>query len=230
MSPFAVIISAIFWTWLWGPIGLLLSTPFTVILVVLGRHVERLEFLDVLLGDRPALSPPENFYQRVLSGDSDEALEQAENLLKERSLSSYYDEVALKGLQLAANDAGRGVLTPAQLETIRTAVRQLIGDLSHHGDTDPTPEEEEKPPAAPAVAPRDERELPKAEPVKVDAPAPETLPDAWRNENAVLCIAGRGVLDEGGSQMLAQLSSSMTSAPSWCRMKPSREPASTSST
>ena len=57
LSPFAVVVSAIFWTWLWGPIGLLLATPLTLCLVVLGRHVERLEFLDVLLGDRPALTP-----------------------------------------------------------------------------------------------------------------------------------------------------------------------------
>jgi hypothetical protein len=116
LSPFAVIVSAIFWTWLWGPLGLILATPLTLCLVVLGRHVERLEFLDVLLGDRPALTPSENFYQRMLAGDPDEAEEYAEQLLKERSLSSYYDEVALKGLQLAANDALRGVLSRAQLE------------------------------------------------------------------------------------------------------------------
>ena len=114
LSPFAVVVSAIFWTWLWGPIGLLLATPLTLCLVVLGRHVERLEFFDVLLGDRPALSPAENFYQRMLAGDPDEALEHAEQLLKERSLSSYYDEVALKGLQLAANDAARGVARPGR--------------------------------------------------------------------------------------------------------------------
>ena len=71
------------------------------------RHVERLEFLDVLLGDRPPLTPVENFYQRMLAGDPDEARDIGEAMLKERSLSSYYDEVALKGLQLAANDYAR---------------------------------------------------------------------------------------------------------------------------
>jgi predicted PurR-regulated permease PerM len=69
LSPVAVVVAATFWTWLWGPIGLVLATPLTVCLVVLGRHVERLEFLDVMLGDRPALSPPEIFYQRMLAGD-----------------------------------------------------------------------------------------------------------------------------------------------------------------
>ncbi len=107
LSPFAVIVAAIFWGWLWGPIGLIMSTPLTLVLVVLGRHVKRLEFFDVLLGDRPPLTPVESFYQRMLADNSDEAQSQAELLLKERSLSSYYDEVVLKGLRLAAADAQR---------------------------------------------------------------------------------------------------------------------------
>jgi len=80
LSPFAVVVSAIFWSWLWGPIGLILSMPLTLCLVVLGRHVERLAFLDVMLGDRPALTPIEMFYQRILSGDADEAEDHAELL------------------------------------------------------------------------------------------------------------------------------------------------------
>jgi predicted PurR-regulated permease PerM len=68
LSPFAVVLAATFWTWLWGPIGLILSTPLTLCLVVLGRHVARLEFLDVLLGNRPALTSVESFYQRMLAG------------------------------------------------------------------------------------------------------------------------------------------------------------------
>ena len=129
LSPVAVVIAAIFWSWLWGPIGLIISTPLTLCLVVLGRHVDRLEFLEVLLGDRPALTPIENFYQRMLANDPDEALQQAELLLKERSLTAYYDEVALKGLQLAANDAERGVLGAEKLERIKHSVRSLVNDL-----------------------------------------------------------------------------------------------------
>src|SRR6516165_568635 len=105
ISPVAVVVAAMFWTWLWGPIGLLLSTPLTVCLDVLGRHIDRLRFLDILLGARPALSPAESFYHRILSGNSDEAFEQAEDMLKCRSLSTYYDEVAVEGLRLAAIDA-----------------------------------------------------------------------------------------------------------------------------
>ena len=112
LSPFAVIVSALFWSFLWGPIGLILSTPFTVLLVVLGRHVEHLEFLDVLLGDRAALTPVENFYQRILAGDPDEARDHAEVLLKERPLIAYYDDVALKGL--AARRHGRAARSVAR--------------------------------------------------------------------------------------------------------------------
>ena len=119
LSPFSVVVAATFWTWLWGPIGLILSTPLTLCLVVLGRHVERLEFLDIILGDRPPLTPVESFYQRILAGDPDEARAQAELLLKEHSLSSYYDQVALKGLQLAAADAARGVLAGSRIERVR---------------------------------------------------------------------------------------------------------------
>ena len=124
LSPFSVVVAATFWTWLWGPIGLLLSTPLTLCLVVLGRHVERLEFLDVMLGDRPPLTPVESFYQRILAGDPDEARAQAELLLKDHPLSAYYDEVALKGLRLAAADCARGVLAGSGIERVRDFNRQ----------------------------------------------------------------------------------------------------------
>lgn len=206
MSPFAVVIAAIFWTWLWGPIGLLLATPFTVILVVLGRHIEGLEFLDVILGDRPALTPDQSFYQRILAGDPDEAQEHAEVLLEKRALSSYYDEVALKGLQLAANDARRGVLSRARLEVIRQAIWRLVQDLSEYDDVEPSADEKkEAKEAEPARSPRSERKLPERPPDDRNVPPPEALPLKWRNESAILCLAGRGVLDEGAAAMLAQL-------------------------
>ena len=103
----------------------------------MGRHVKRLEFLDVLLGDRPALTPVESFYQRILAGDADEAQDHAELLLKERSLSTYYDEVALKGLQLAANDAQRGVLDHDQLDRVKATVKVLVEGLGGHEDKQP---------------------------------------------------------------------------------------------
>jgi predicted PurR-regulated permease PerM len=202
LSPFAIVVSAIFWTWLWGPVGLVLATPLTVCLVVLGRHVERLEFLDVLLGDRPALTPVENFYQRMLAGDPDEALEHAEQLLKERSLSSYYDEVALKALQLAANDSRRGVLTREQIESIKEASTGLVADLADHDDVDPAPAEAEEDPAGATLS---EKTLPKQPALPEIAPPPYELPEEWRGEAPVMCIAGRGPLDEAAAAMLAQL-------------------------
>ncbi|WP_428535821.1 AI-2E family transporter [Rhodopila sp.] len=201
LSPFSVVVSATFWTWLWGPIGLILSTPLTLCLVVLGRHVERLEFLDVILGDRPALTPVESFYQRMLAGDPDEARDQAEVLLRERPLSSYYDEVALKGLQLAANDAARGVLTEVQLGKIKSSMQELIDDLDEHDDKDPDAKESLE--GASAALSRSEQDLPRHPPpgkVAEDALAP-----GWRGGAPVLCIAGRGVLDEAAASMLSQL-------------------------
>ncbi|MCG7393159.1 AI-2E family transporter [Microvirga sp. ACRRW] len=202
LSPFAVVISAIFWTWIWGPVGLLIATPLTLCLVVLGRHVERLEFLDVLLGDRPALTPAENLYQRMLAGDPDEALDSAEVLLKERSLTSYYDEVALKGLQLAANDATRGVLTHRQLDQVRDVIKALVQDLGSHDDVEPKPHETQDEPVA---SPQSEKPEIKEPAVIGEMPHEDKIAEAWKTEGAVMCIAGRGPLDEAASEMLAQL-------------------------
>jgi predicted PurR-regulated permease PerM len=201
LSPLAVVVSAIFWSWLWGSVGLVLSMPLTLCLVVLGRYVDRLEFLDVLLGDRPPLTPVESFYQRVLAGDADEAQDQAELLLKDRSLSSYYDEVALKGMQLATNDAQRGVIGPRQLERVKNTINALTEELSDHPDREPSKTGPDEPAAG---IPKDQRELPEAPPPG-DAPAGNSLRPNEQSEAPILCLAGRGPLDEAASTMLAQL-------------------------
>ena len=207
LSPTAVVIVAIFWSWIWGPIGLILSTPLTLCLVVLGRHVRRLEFFDVLLGDRPALTPVETLYQRLLAGDPDEVLDQAEGLLKGRALSSYYDDIALKALRLVANDLSRGVVQPGQLEKIQEVMLGLIQDLEPHEDVDPTLTEKQAKAAVVEVAgvARPERET-------TTQPAPQgqvhesaNLPDVWRSERSMLCVAGRDPLDGVVASMLAQL-------------------------
>jgi len=102
LSAVAVVVAAVFWTWLWGPVGLLLSTPLTMCFVVLGRHIEGLKFLDVMLGDQPALAMEESLYLRMLADDPDDATQDAEEFLREHSLSSYYDEVAAKATSIAA--------------------------------------------------------------------------------------------------------------------------------
>jgi predicted PurR-regulated permease PerM len=202
LSPVAVVIAAIFWSWLWGPIGLIISTPLTLCLVVLGRHADRLEFLDIMLGDRPALTPIENFYQRMLADDPDEALQQAELLLKERSLTAYYDEVALKGLQLAANDGQRGVLGPEKLQRIKRSVRSLVNDLDGRDDRDPHPVDKEE---AQGVASKAERDIPAPSASNALASEADNVAPAWRAASPALCLAGRGPLDEVASSILAQL-------------------------
>jgi hypothetical protein len=101
VAPVALIAAATLWTWLWRPIGLLLSTPITVCLVVLGRHVPQLQFFDVILGNEPVLTPEERFYQRLLAKDPEEATEQTEAFAKERPLTDFFDEVALVALARA---------------------------------------------------------------------------------------------------------------------------------
>ncbi|MGJ4999438.1 AI-2E family transporter [Bradyrhizobium sp. HKCCYLR20261] len=202
LSPVAVVVSAAFWTALWGPIGLVLATPLTVCLVVIGRHVESLEFLDVMFGDRPALSPPEIFYQRMLASDPTEAAEKAEEFLKERSLIAYCDEVAVKGLQLAQADAERGALAYDRLATIRDAVTELTDDLSDQyegpaaaGETTTDPE------AASAIDDAARSEAIDTIPVL----SKEELAEGWRSEQPLLCMAGRTPIDEAAAVLLAQL-------------------------
>ncbi|CAG4909640.1 AI-2E family transporter [Paraburkholderia gardini] len=138
LSPLAVIVAAIFWSWLWGPVGLVLSTPLMLCAVTLGRHVERLEFLDVLFGDRPGLTPAENLYQRLLANDPVEALQQANVLLKTCSLAAYYDDVVLAGLRIAHADVRRGVVPAAQLRLVRSATHTIIAALVGAGDVTTT--------------------------------------------------------------------------------------------
>ncbi|MDI4665338.1 AI-2E family transporter [Xanthobacter autotrophicus] len=129
LSPVAVIAAATFWTWLWGPVGLLLSTPLTLCLVVLGRHVESLEFLDVALGDQPPLSASELLYQRLLAGDPLEAAAAAEEHLKQNSFADYCDGVALPALRLAQRDAARGVLDEARQIRLKETLAELLDYL-----------------------------------------------------------------------------------------------------
>ena len=201
LSPISVVISAIFWGWLWGPVGLILSTPLTLCLVVLGRHVEQLEFLNVLFGDRPALTRVENFYQRVLAGDPDEVQEHAEELLKEMSLSSYYDEVALKGLELAGRDLARGVLTRPQVERIKEAVTTLVRELADYDDVDPKTASLAKGSIDKSAA----QDLPKHPAPAGAAPEGLELPPKWRDAKPIQCIAGRGPLDDATAMILGQL-------------------------
>jgi predicted PurR-regulated permease PerM len=196
LSPIAVVVSATFWTWLWGPIGLLLSTPLTVCLVVLGRHVERLTFLDIVLSDAPALSPSESLYQRMLAGDPSEAADQANEFLRTGKLVEFYEEIALPSLMMAQADLRRGLIDEPQQADIRDTIGEVIDDLDE-ADLEPTaPPVEPKEGEAPATLP-----IPPLLPVLTrDQLAPE-----FASDTAVLCIAARGPIDEAAASVLAQL-------------------------
>jgi predicted PurR-regulated permease PerM len=137
LSPVAVVVATLFWTLLWGPVGLILATPMTVCLMVLGKHVSALNFLEVLFGDEPALEPHERLYQRVLAGDGIEAIEVAEQSLKDMPLIQYYDEIAIKALAMAYVDAASGRLSREDISEIKEAVEDVVEGLSEHLDEEP---------------------------------------------------------------------------------------------
>jgi len=187
LSPLAIIVSAIFWSWLWGPVGLMLSTPLTVCLVVLGRHVPQFGFLDVLLGNEPVLQPQEKLYQRLLAGDPNEATDNAEDFLEDEYLLDYYEQVGFPALKLGEMDRQRGVMTEAQISLFASTTQTLIGNLAEiaieeEAEQDPSETEEAK-----LEETAESPELPKAE------------------HKSVLCIGGRGAMDDAAASMIAQV-------------------------
>ena len=145
LSSVALIAAATFWTWLWGPIGLLLSTPMTVCLVVIGRHVPQLKFLDVILGNEPVLTPVETFYQRILANDPEEATEQAEEFAKNNSLTEFFEEIAIPALARAQADSDRGVLPLEDRATFHSAIASMVENLLEDENATAAPEHTEGP-------------------------------------------------------------------------------------
>ena len=145
LSPLAVIISAIVWTWIWGPMGLILSTPMTVCLVVLGRYLPQFQVFDILFGDEPVLAAHARLYQRLLSGDMVESVARAEEALEDTFLADYYQSVGIPALLLAQTDYDRGVLSQVQEEGIARFAARFVGAL------EPTVSEERAEKDAPRV-------------------------------------------------------------------------------
>ncbi|WP_243047319.1 AI-2E family transporter [Dyella sp. RRB7] len=133
LSPLAVVVAAIFWSSLWGPVGLIMSTPLTLCLVVAGRHVKALDLLSILLGDAPALTMPQRLYQRALSGDSEEIIAEARTFLKRKSFAAYCDLVLLPAMQLARIDLARSAITREQQMGVRSAIVAVIEALGSEG-------------------------------------------------------------------------------------------------
>jgi hypothetical protein len=134
VSPLAIVVAAVFWTWLWGPVGLLLATPLTVCVVVIGRHVPNFGFLQVMLSDEPGLAPEARFYQRMLAMDLEEATDIAEQFIKRKSLEELYDAMIIPALSLAEEDRHRGKLDDARQQFLFQNTRILIEDIAERAD------------------------------------------------------------------------------------------------
>lgn len=180
VSTIALLVAAIFWTWLWGPVGLLLSAPLTVCLMVLGKYVPGLRFLSVLLGSEPVLAPEARFYQRMLAMDEDELWEISEKYIAERSLPELYDRVVLPALAFAERDRHKGTLAEMRQAFIVQNTRGLIEGLVERAPSNGT-----------------------GQPAREDADP--VAPRASYGDAGVLCVPARDEADELAALMLAQL-------------------------
>ena len=130
VSNVALVAAAIFWTWLWGPVGLFLSTPLTVCLMVMGKYVPGLEFLSVILGSQPVLEPHARFYQRMLAMDEEEMLNLAVDYRTQHSVEEFYDEILIPALIMAEEDRHNGTLAEVRQKFIIQGTRDLIQELA----------------------------------------------------------------------------------------------------
>ncbi len=185
LTPVAVVLSAVFWTWLWGPIGLLVSTPLTLCVVVMSRHVERLKFIDIMFGDQAPLTPPQVLYQRMLAGDPLEAADHAARALKNMSVFDYCRDVLLGALKLAQADLDRGRLDTDRIGAIAHCVDELLEDLAELDAKD------------------DARELKKAG--TTDGATPTNIVRLAGRDTArsIVALPGRGKLDRPATLVAA---------------------------
>jgi AI-2E family transporter len=137
LSPIAIIAAALFWTWLWGPVGLLLATPLTVCVAVMGRYIPEMGYLNVLLGVEPVLTPQARFYQRLVAMDAEEAEELAEDFANEKGLLELYDRVVIPALGLAEQDRHRHALEEQRERFIFETTRRLVEYLEDRSEAKP---------------------------------------------------------------------------------------------
>lgn len=183
LSSLALLVATVCWTALWGPAGLILATPLTVCVVVVGRHVPHLSFLHILFGDQPVLDPDAHLYQRLLAMDEQEARTVAEQYLREYSLPQLYDNVIIPALSRAEHDRHRGALDPEREEFLFLTLREMIAAFQDQTQQDQTQQDQTQ---------------------KVEEESPQ---DLSRIEGAerILCVPAHDEADELGAVMLAQL-------------------------
>lgn len=177
VSPFALILAAIFWTWLWGPIGLLLSTPLTVCLVVLGQHITNMNFLTILLSHEKPLTPAEECYHRLLSLDTGATMDVLESYLKNNSIISLYDSVLIPVIIQTERDLNQGLIDSEKKDNVHQSIREILELLSISISKESVESKE-------AVESN--------EPVNV-------------SKGKILCLPGRTIRDELGANILTQL-------------------------
>jgi len=181
VSTIALIVAAVFWTWLWGPIGLVLATPLTVCLVVMGRHVPRLQFLSIVLSDDEALTPGEECYHRLLGGGLNETEDFVNSYVKANSLTALYDNVLIPVVTFAELDSQNEALGDEHRATLEESIRDIVEDLSMR----------------PAPASKIIADIAVAE----HTPPPPAPAPAWR----IHCLPARADRDELAGAMLAHL-------------------------
>lgn len=152
VSPIALILAAVCWTWLWGPVGLVLATPMTVCLVVMGRHIPRLSFLSVVLSDEEALTPAEECYYRLLTIGEQDEMEVVEGYLKANSLAALYDSVLIPVITAVESDHRRELLDDGQRALVEDGLRDIVEDLGARAPVHPGADGD-KALAAPTPAP-----------------------------------------------------------------------------
>ncbi len=189
VSGVAVLVAAVFWTWLWGIVGLLLATPLTVCLLVIGKHVPQLSFLHILLGNEPVFEPKRRVYQRLLAGDQEEATELVDDDLENKPLVEVYDTLLIPALALAETDWHRGELDEGRHKFILQSLREMINEKAEDQPDVPAKEGTEEGSRVPACG--------------------------WRP--CILCLPARDEADEIAGMMLAQLLASRnTGCPGEC--------------
>jgi hypothetical protein len=184
VSAVAVLLAAVFWTWLWGVVGLLLATPLTVCLLVIGKHVPQLSFLDTLLGNEPVFEPKKRIYQRLLARDQDEATELFDDYLKKSSLVEVYDQVLIPALVVAERHWRSGELDDIRHQFIQQSLKEIIQQQE-----EPLRELREKADASKSIVGDSNSNPPTIAPLA-------TL--------CVLCLPAHGTADEIAGMMLAQ--------------------------
>lgn len=191
VSPLAILVAAVFWTLIWGPIGLILSVPLTVCMVILGEHVPSLKFLRFLLADQPAMQPFAQFYQRLLANDQREASDVLDAYLKEKPLEELYDEVIIPALELSEQDRHRDALDDENVSFIYRTTRELVDELALRTD------DAEREPAA--LTDAETQPESKSQETPGEQLQPQTPP------KTIVCVPVHDEADEIAALMLAQL-------------------------